>query len=178
MQGHLCTCWQLLAALRLFPPLTAILLRTLVPNPIGTTQQSLQQILLTAFPAQFSMRLLLAFAGCLCLLLSLTFRKHTPSLFLARKPNQDTFFSPIKTLTAHAWLSSAKRYPLSFFGESPQVAPDLILAFYRCFWHTNAFLLRYDSCEEPLPSIRDGKVVTGNSRKVQIPTGNTIRLKV
>ena len=47
--------------------------------------------------AIFTMRLLLAFAGCLCLLLSLTFRRHTPSLCLARKPNQDTFFSPIKT---------------------------------------------------------------------------------
>ena len=36
---------------------------------------------------------------------------------LAREPNQDT---PIKSsLKARTWLSPAKRYPLSFFGEKP-----------------------------------------------------------
>mgnify|MGYP001780317686 CR=1 FL=1 len=73
----------------------AIPLRTLMPNPIGTTAVAIRKDCYSCAISQ--MRLFLAFAGCLCLLLSLTFRRHLPSLCLARKPNQDTSFSSIKT---------------------------------------------------------------------------------
>ena len=128
--------------------------------------------------AIFQMRLLLAFAGCLCLLLSLTFRRHLPYWCLARKPNQDTQFKFLpRHMTAHAWLSSAKRYRMTFRQESHSIAPALILAFNRCLLALQRITFTLRQLWGATPSSKMVTVVT-EGRKVPIPTGISIRLKV
>ena len=70
-----------------------------------------------------------------------------------------------------------KRYRMTFRQESHSIAPVLILAFYRRLLALKRITFTLDYCEVPPHPSKMVTVVT-DSRKVPIPTGISIRLKV
>ena len=124
-------------------PLKAIPLRTPVPKSLA-----LHRSHKTAFPAQFQMRMLLALlAVFVCF--SALFRRIQPTMSSAEAKPRHAIHVRSRLMTAHAWLSPAKRYRMAFRQESHSIAPALILAFNRYLLALKRITFTLRHCEVP-----------------------------